>query len=86
MFKEVFKLNDDRKRAKTKFEAARLEFENAKAALNKRKSQLLEMFKDIDSDEVSSKSGKWSLTTIQDHKEKVSCSKKSESDTKQAGW
>jgi len=58
MFKEVFKLNDDRKRAKTKFEAARLEFENAKAALNKRKSQLLEMFKDIDSDEVSSKSGK----------------------------
>jgi len=56
MFKEVFKLNDERKRAKTKFEAARLEFENAKAALNKRKSQILKMFKDIDSDEVSSKS------------------------------
>ena len=49
----MFKLNDERKRAKTKFEAARLEYENAKAALNKKKVQILEMFKDIDSDEIS---------------------------------
>ena len=49
----MFKLNDESKRAKTKFVAARLEYENAKAALNKKKSQILEMFKDMDSDEVS---------------------------------
>ena len=54
----MFKLNDARKRAKTKFEAARLEYENARAELNKHKSSVLEMFKEIDSDEVSARSEK----------------------------
>lgn len=76
----MFKLNDERKRAKNRFEAARLEFENAKDALKKKKSQILEMFKDIDSDGVSSKSSKWYSATIEDKTEQVSCLKKSESD------
>ena len=67
----MFKLNDARKRAKTKFEAARLEYENAKAELNKHKSSILEMFKEIDSDEVSAKSEKWNPTTIQDLSETI---------------
>jgi hypothetical protein len=52
----VFRLNDERKRAKTKFEAARLEFENARAALNTKKYLIMDMFKEIDSDEVSQRS------------------------------
>ena len=50
---EIFKLNDARKRAKTKLEAARLDYENAKDNLNKRKGVIMEIFKEIDSDEVS---------------------------------
>ena len=52
----MLRLNDERKRAKTKFEAARLEFENAKAALNTKKYLMLDMFKEIDSDDVSQRS------------------------------
>jgi len=54
----VFQLNDARKRAKTKFEAAKLEYENAKAELRKQKKSILDIFKELDSDEVSSKSEK----------------------------
>ena len=82
LFKEVLKLNDERKRAKTKFLAAKLEYENAKTALNKKKSQILEMFKDMDSDEISSRSDKWKTTTIEENKEKLSCLKENELDWK----
>ena len=40
----VFKLNEVKKRAKTKFEAARLEYENAKAELKKEQSFIYEVF------------------------------------------
>ena len=70
-FEEIFRLNDARKRAKTKFEAARLEYKNAMAELNKHKSTILDMFKELDSDEVSAKSEKWNPTTIQDLSETI---------------
>ena len=65
----VFQLNDARKRAKTKFEAAKLEYENAKAELRKQKKSILDIFKELDSDEVSSKSEKWNQATIQVNRE-----------------
>ena len=76
----MFRLNDERKRAKTKFEAARLEFENARAALNTKKYLIMDIFKEIDSDDVSQRSSNWNKATTEYNKEQVSCLKKSESD------